>query len=92
MVNIFKNPQHTHNIMVYETKTLELCHGLTPAGEQEYRHMLELLADEILFKSKHPLKYWTQRLMNLLKTGDSTWDGAHYEEDQKYKDGFSYAR
>lgn len=92
MVNIFKNTQHTHNIMVYETKTLELCHGLTPAGEQEYGHMLELLADEILFRSKHPLKYWTQRLMNLLKTGDSTWDGAHYEENQKYKDGYSYVR
>ena len=30
--------------------------------------------------------------MNFIKYGDSTWDGAHYSEEEKYKDGFSYTR
>ena len=47
-------------------------------------------ADEILFKAKHPIRYWVQRFMNLIKCGDSTWDGAHYSEKGKYKDGFAY--
>lgn len=89
----FANHTHnTHTTMVYETKTLELCHDLSMEGEREYRLMLELKADELLFKSKHPLKYWIQRIKNLLKTGDSTWDGAHYSEKDKYKDGYSYVR
>jgi hypothetical protein len=54
--------------------------------------LLELMADEILFKSKHPFKYWMQRFMNWVRTGDSTWDGAHYTEKEKYKDGYSYVR
>ena len=78
--------------MVYETKTLELCHQLTEDGEREYRLLLEQVADEILFRSKHPIRYWCQRLFNYLKTGDSTWDGAHYAEHEKYKDGYSYAK
>ena len=88
--------QNTHNTynkkMVYETKTLELCHDLSGDGEMAYRHMLELKADELLFKSKHPVRYWLQRIWNLMQTGDSTWDGAHYSEKDKYKDGFSYVR
>ena len=88
--------QTTHNTynkkMVYETKTLELCHDLSGDGEMAYRHMLELKADELLFKSKHPVRYWLQRIRNLLKKGDSTWDGAHYTEEEKYKDGYSYIR
>ena len=78
--------------MVYYTDTLEPCHELTEKGKEEYRRMLELAADEILFKSKHPVKYWLQRLRNLIKYGDSTWDGAHYPEEEKYKDGYSYVR
>ena len=78
--------------MVYETKTHEPLHSLSDQGEQAYRLMLEMMADEILFKSKHPIKYWFQRLVNLIKTGDSTWDGAHYSEKDKYKDGYSYVR
>ena len=66
--------------MVYETKTLELCHKLTEEGEREWRILLERKADEILFRAKHPLKYWAQRLRNLIKNGDSTWDGPHYPE------------
>jgi hypothetical protein len=83
----------THNKkMVYETKTLELCHDLSGDGEMAYRHMLELKADELLFKSKHPVRYWLQRIWNLMQKGDSTWDGAHYSEKDKYRDGFSYVR
>lgn len=78
--------------MAYETDTLELAHALSEKGEEEYRLLLELRADEILFKAKHPFKYWIQRLVNLLKTGNSTWDGAHYPPEKKYKDGYSYIR
>lgn len=78
--------------MVYETKTLELCHPLTEEGEQEYHRLLEEKADEILFRAKHPIKYWTQRIYNLLKTNDSTWLGANYSEEQKYKDGYAYVK
>lgn len=66
--------------MVYDAETLEPCHTLTKEGEEEYRRMLEFKADEILFKSKHPIRYWASRLRNLLVKGDSSWDGAHYSE------------
>ena len=36
--------------MAYYTKTLEVLHGLTPEGEDNYHKMLEQKADEILFK------------------------------------------
>ena len=88
------NPNHTQQklTMAYETDTLELAHALSEKGEEEYRLLLELRADEILFKAKHPFKYWFQRFKNWVKKGDSTWDGAHYSERDKYKDGFSYVR
>ena len=44
--------------MVYDSKTNEPLHKMTKEGEEAYRLMLELKADEILFKAKHPLKYW----------------------------------
>lgn len=78
--------------MVYYTDTLEPCHELTEAGKDAYRHMLELEADELLFESKHPFRYWWRRLVNLIKFGDSTWDGANYPPEEKYKDGYSYAK
>lgn len=78
--------------MVYDSKTLEPLHEMTPDAEEAYRLMLELKADEILFKAKHPVKYWIQRFRNYIKYGDSTWDGAHYSEEEKYKDGFSYTK
>ena len=93
MASIHKS--HTHNnskIMVYETKTMDPCHGLTQEGADMYRLMLELKADEILFKAKHPIRYWFQRLSNWWRYGDSRWDGAHYPSEKKYKDGFSYVR
>ena len=76
--------------MVYDTKTLKPLHPLTEEGKQAYAQMLEMAADEILFKSKHPFKYWAQRLWNLIAKGDSTWDGAKYREEEKYRDGFAY--
>ena len=77
--------------MVYMTKTLELCHPLTEDGEREYKKLLEMHADEILFKSKHPVRYWLQRAKNLAVNGDSTWDGAHLDGELEFKDGFSYS-
>lgn len=78
--------------MVYNEKTLEPCHSLTEVGEKEYRLMLEMRADEILYMSKHPLKYWAQRIYNFFKYGDSEWHGANYSETEKYKDGYSYVK
>ena len=75
-----KNTRNTKKTMVYDTKTLEPCHALTKQGENEYRLMLELKADEILFRAKHPIKYWWHRISNLVHTGDSAWDGARYPE------------
>ena len=83
---------NTHNIMAYFTDTLEPCHRLSDEGEMHLRMLLELKADEILFKHKHPIRYWLQRFVNLLRCGDSTWDGAHYSKEDKYKDGYSYVR
>ena len=82
--------QQLNTTMVYYTDTLEPLHGLTESGEEMYRKLLEQRADEILFKSKHPIKYWWQRLRNWVKYGDSEWLGPEYGEDEKYKDGFSY--
>ena len=78
--------------MAYMSDTLEPAHGLTELGEQAYRQMLEFKADEILFRAKHPFKYWTQRLRNLMAYGDSSWDGSHYSLEEKYKDGFAYSK
>lgn len=78
--------------MVYSNDTLETCHELTELGINAYSLILQMKADEILFKAKHPIKYWVQRLKNLIKYEDSTWDGAHYSDEEKYKDGFAYVR
>ena len=43
--------------MVYNDKTLEILHGLTPEGKEQYQKMLEQKADEILFKHEHPLRW-----------------------------------
>ena len=77
--------------MVYYKDTLQPLHQLTLAGQETYETILAVKADEILFKHKHPIKYWWQRLMNLLRKGDSEWIGIEYDEQEKYKDGFSYS-
>lgn len=43
--------------MAYDDETLEILHGLTPEGKEQYQKMLEQKADEILFKSQHPLRW-----------------------------------
>ena len=53
--------------MVYYSKTLEICHGLTKKGEEEYRKMLERAADDILFKSKHPFKWIFMRILEFFR-------------------------
>lgn len=42
--------------MVYETKTLRLYHQLTKLGDEHWKKYLEILADEILWRHKHPIK------------------------------------
>lgn len=76
--------------MVYYAKTFELLHELTEEGEKAYQKMLEFAADELLFKHKHPIKYWLQRIRNKWLYGDSAWLGPEYPEQEKFKDGFSY--
>ena len=76
--------------MVYYTNTLKPLHELSNAGEELHRKLLEQKADEILFKHKHPIKYWRQRLRNWWKIGDSEWLGPEYSEEEEYQDGFSY--
>lgn len=44
--------------MVYDTKTLEPLHGLTEQGIISYQMLLGRKADEILFRHKHPIRYW----------------------------------
>lgn len=78
--------------MVYYKDTLEPLHNLTEQGEELLKQLLEQRADEILFKHKHPIKYWFQRLRNWIKLGDSTWLGPDYDEQEKFKAGFSYSR
>ena len=77
--------------MAYYEDTLEPLHDLTPQGEEMHRRLLEYMADEILFRYKHPFKYWAQRLRNWWVLGDSTWTGPGYSDEEKYKDGFSYS-
>lgn len=76
--------------MVYDNKTLEPLHKLTTSGAETYSKILELRADEMLFKSKHPIIYWWQRIANFLIEGDLSWPGTGYRDDEEYRDGFSY--
>lgn len=78
--------------MVYIEDTKEVCHELTELGKQAYCLLLELEADEILFKAKHPVKYWISRFKNWYENDDFSWPGANYPECEKYKDGFAYVR
>jgi hypothetical protein len=55
------------DVMVYYSKTLEICHGLTEKGEEEYQKMLEQVADDILFRSKHPFKWFFGRILEFFR-------------------------
>ena len=53
--------------MVYNSKTLEKCHELTDSGKREYQKMLERAADDILFRSKHPFKWFFIRILGFFR-------------------------
>lgn len=53
--------------MAYDTKTLEILHGLSQEGQIEYQKMLERKADEILFKHQHPFKWTAMKIAEMLK-------------------------
>ena len=56
--------QNVNNFaMAYDDETLEILHGLTPEGKEQYQKMLEQKADEILFKSQHPLR-WAMKFIS----------------------------
>ena len=61
--NCWKTAPCVNKRMVYETKSLEICHGLTPKGEKAYRKMLEEKADEILFWHRHPVKWLISKIV-----------------------------
>lgn len=53
--------------MVYEEKTLKICHKLTDIGEKHYREILESKADEILFNHQHPIKAILNKIKSIFK-------------------------
>jgi len=52
--------------MVYDSETLEVLHGLTERGETEYRKMLETAADDILYRSEHPFRWFAERVREMV--------------------------
>lgn len=48
--------------MVYDSETLEALHELTDDGAVEYKKMLEAAADDILYRSEHPFRWFTERV------------------------------
>ena len=52
--------------MVYDSETLEVLHGLTEQGETEYRKMLEAAADDILYRSEHPFRWFAERVREMV--------------------------
>lgn len=53
--------------MVYDTKTLEVLHRLTPEGKELYQQFLEEEADKILYKAAHPIKWRLENISSFLK-------------------------
>ena len=53
-------------IMAYDTKTLQVLHGLTPEGKEKYQQFLEEEADKILYKAAHPVKYRIEAMLQFL--------------------------
>lgn len=51
--------------MVYETKTLKICHKLSKEGKCNYEKFLEQKADEILFKHEHPIKWLFKKISEI---------------------------
>lgn len=50
--------------MVIDDKKLIPLHELTEEGERNYQKFLEDRADEIIYKSEHPLKYLFGKLFD----------------------------
>lgn len=48
--------------MVYESKSLMLCHEPTEAGRDEYQRLLEAEADAILFRAQHPFRWFWRKI------------------------------
>lgn len=48
--------------MVYETKTYRLQHELTEVGQENYQKLLVSIADEILYRHKHPIKWFINKI------------------------------
>lgn len=50
--------------MAYD-EDLKPCHELSIEGKASYEKMLERKADEILFKHKHPIRWFAQKIKEL---------------------------
>ena len=59
LYNIFVN-----NIMVIDNKELKPLHELTEEGKRNYQKFLEDRADEIIYKSEHPFKYFFGKILD----------------------------
>lgn len=46
---------------------LRPLHSLTKKGEEDYRKLLEQIADEILFKHQHPFKWLWQKIKEIFQ-------------------------
>lgn len=45
---------------------LRPLHPLTNKGEKQYRQLLESMADEILFKHAHPIKWFFEKIKDFI--------------------------
>ncbi len=48
--------------MVYDAKTYVCLHKLTDKGKENYEAMLEAVADEILFRHEHPVRWMLEKI------------------------------
>ena len=46
---------------------LRPLHGLTEEGKKNYSNLLEKVADEILFKHQHPLKWVIEKTKEMFR-------------------------
>lgn len=47
--------------MVFETKTFILLHKLTADAKEKYEKILEDEATRIIFKNRHPIRYFFKK-------------------------------
>ena len=53
--------------MTYQDDPLRLCHEMTAQHMHFWHELLEEKADEIIFKSQHPVRYFFKKLAAKLK-------------------------